>query len=151
MAFKKIRFVTDSTCDLPPAIVEKWGISIVPTYINYDDQSFADDGEHFDRHEYYEKLLSLDPFPTTAAPSPGECKAIISQAFEDADHLFIVVAPASLSAIYQSVRLGAADLPEDCVTLVDSGGTTMSLGVSGRNWRRGGCRNRRYRAGATSD
>ena len=128
MAFEKIRFVTDSTCDIPPAVIEKWQIAVVPTYINFDNQSFADDGEYFDRQDYYSKLSTLNPFPTTAAPSPGECKQIITQAFEGADHLFVVVAPASLSAIYQSVRLGIADLPQDRVTLIDSGTTTMAMG-----------------------
>lgn len=128
MAFKTIRFVTDATCDIPAEVVKKWHIAVVPTYVNFDDRSVADDGEHFDREDYYSRLSTLDPFPTTAAPSPGECQAKIEQAFGEADHVVIVTAPAKLSAIFQSMRLGAAELPQDQVTLIDSGTTTMSLG-----------------------
>lgn len=128
MTFKKIRFVTDSTCDIPPEWIEKFRIGIVPAFVNYGGESYADDGVQLIREEYYEKLASIRPFPTTSAPPPGLAEETIKQIFEDADHLFILTASAKLSGIYNAMRLGASDLPQDRVTLIDSTSTTMGLG-----------------------
>lgn len=128
MAFKKIRFVTDSTCDIPEHLVKQWNISVVPSYVNIGDQSLADDGVQLDRMDYFRRLPTLKPFPTTAAPSPGLAKQKIDEAFADADHVIILTAPARLSAIYEAMRIGASHLPQDRVTLIDSGSVSMSLG-----------------------
>jgi len=128
MVSKRIRFVTDSTCDLPAEIVQQWKIGVVPAYVNIGDESYADDGVQLDREDYYNRLPGLQPFPTTAAPSPGTARQIIEETFADADHLIIITAPAKLSAIYDSLRLGASNLPQDQVTLIDGGSVTMALG-----------------------
>lgn len=128
MTFKKIKFVTDSTCDLPGELVEKWGITVIPVYVHIGDESYADDGKQLDRVDYYNRLHNLNPLPTTSAPSPGLCEQMIERAFEGADHLVIVTLPPKLSATYESMRLGASRLPADRVTLIDSGTTSMAMG-----------------------
>ncbi len=128
MTFKKIKFVTDSTCDIPPELVQKWGIGIVPAFVNYGGNSYADDGKELIREEFYARLLNMPETPTTAAPPPGLAEKIITETFEGADHLLILTAPAALSGIYNSMRLGARNFPPECVTLVDSGTVTMALG-----------------------
>jgi DegV family protein with EDD domain len=128
MTFKKIKFVTDSTCDIPPELVQKWGIGIVPAFVNYGGNSYADDGKELIREEFYARLLTMTETPTTAAPPPGLTEKVIKEAFEGADHLMVLTAPAALSGIYNSMRLGASSLPPDCVTLIDSGTVTMALG-----------------------
>jgi DegV family protein with EDD domain len=120
--------VTDSTCDIPAEVIERYQITVVPTYVNIGDDSYADDGKQLDRTDYYNRLPTMTPFPTTAAPSPGVAKQHIEAAFADADHVIILTAPARLSAIYEAMRLGAADLPPDQVTLIDGETVTMALG-----------------------
>jgi DegV family protein with EDD domain len=73
-------------------------------------------------------LADLSNHPTTSAPSPGIAQRIIHETFADADHLVIICVPASLSAVYNVLRLGAADLPQDRITQIDCGTTTMSMG-----------------------
>lgn len=128
MTSKKIRFVTDSTCDIPSEWVEKYGFGIVPAFVNYGGESYADDNVQLIREDYYQQLASIHPFPTTSAPPPGLCEEIITKTFEDADHLFILTASAKLSGIYNAMRLGSNSLPQDRVTLIDSNSTTMGLG-----------------------
>ena len=100
MTFRRIHFVTDSTCDLPQSVIEKWPITVVPTYVNIGDQSFVDDGVQFDREDYYKRLHSLTPYPGTAAPSPGVARQKVDAAFEGADHLMIVAASPRTSTIF---------------------------------------------------
>jgi DegV family protein with EDD domain len=128
MAFKKIRFVTDSTCDIPDDLIKKWQITVVPAYVNIGDQSYADDGIQLNRESYYDQLPTLVPFPTTSAPSPGVARQKLDAAFADADHLIIVTAPAKVSAIHEAMRLGSSHLPADRITLLDGLSLSMALG-----------------------
>ncbi len=128
MTFKKIRFVTDSTSDIPEELVKQHHIGIVPAFVNYGGSSYADDGVELIREDYYNRLSSIRPFPTTSAPPPGLAEQVIKETFEDADHIVIVTAASKLSGIYNTMRLGASSLPQDRVTLIDSLSTTMGLG-----------------------
>ncbi len=128
MTSKNIRFVADSTCDIPPALVEKWKIKLVPAFVNYGGKSYADDGIELDRVVYYNQMPSMTTQPTTAAPSPALAEKIIHEAFAEADHLIMLTAPAVLSGIYNTFRLAASQLPQDRVTLIDSGTVTMGMG-----------------------
>ena len=38
----RIRVITDSACDLSSSLVEKYGITIVPLNIHFDDETFLD-------------------------------------------------------------------------------------------------------------
>lgn len=128
MTFKTIRFVADSTCDIPPELLEKWMISTVPAFVNYGNKSYADDGKELDRVAYYDQMPTMTSQPTTAAPPPALVEQVIHKAFEGADHLVMLTVPALLSGIYNAFRLGATELPQDRVTLIDSGTLTMGLG-----------------------
>lgn len=128
MTFKKIHFVTDSTSDIPADLAAQQHIGVVPCFINYNNQSFADDGVQLVREKYYEDMPNIHPLATTSAPAPGIAKQIIERTFEGADHLIILTAPERLSSIYNSMRLGSASLPQDRVSIIDSGTTAMALG-----------------------
>lgn len=128
MTFKKIRFVTDSTCDLPAEIVQKYNIAVLPTFVNYGDLSLADDGVQLIREDFYRELPARTPFPKTSAISPATAEEVIQRTFADADHMFLVAVASKLSAVYNIMRLAAAKLPQDRVTLIDSKSVTMGLG-----------------------
>ncbi len=124
---KKIKFVTDSVSDIPAELIEEFEIGVVPCYVNYDGQSFADDGVELIREEYFRNLHLLS-HPTTAAPPPALTEEVLTEAFEGADHLIVLTTPAKLSAINNSMRLGAQNLPADRVTIIDSGQLSMAIG-----------------------
>ncbi|MDZ4770383.1 MAG: DegV family protein [Chloroflexota bacterium] len=129
MITKKIRFVTDSTCDLPQALIDRYQITVVPCFINYNDESLSDDGVGFNREQFYGTMETMrPPYPTTAAMSPGMAEEAIARVAHDADHVFIVSVASTLSGVYNVMRLGARALPADSYTLIDSETTTMGLG-----------------------
>ncbi len=59
MAFKRIRIVTDSTCDIPPELLERWNITVVPCFVNFDGRSYADDGVELDRDMFFDRLSTM--------------------------------------------------------------------------------------------
>ncbi len=128
MTFKKIRFIADSTCDIPPDVLKKWDITIIPAFVNYGGNSYADDGKELDRVAYYNQLPSMSSQPTTAAPPPGLTTEVITRVAAEADHVVMLTVPAKLSGIYNTFRLGASDLPPEKYTLIDSGTTTLAMG-----------------------
>lgn len=129
MTFKKIRFVTDSTCDIPAELIARWKIGVVPCFVNYGDHSYADDGRELDRQTFYQQLPSIRPHPTTAAPPPALAEQVMGEMAKDADHLMVMTAPAKLSAIYNTMRLSIESLGlQDRATLLDSGTVTVGLG-----------------------
>ncbi len=128
MATTKIKFVTDSVADIPADLVEQWGITVVPCFVNYGGKSYADDGVELVREEYYASLGSMPDFPKTSAMPPDVARGPIEAAFQDADHIIIVTTPAKLSAIHNTMRLAASDLPQDRVTLIDSGTVSIAMG-----------------------
>ena len=65
-----IRIVTDSNCDLPQGIIDDYGITVVPMYINIGSESYLD-GVTMSRQEFYEGLPSFDSHPMTSVPGPG--------------------------------------------------------------------------------
>ncbi len=126
---QRIRFVTDSTCDLPPEIIAQYGIVVVPCYINYNNGSFADDNIELDRREFYRQLPTLNPHPTTAAMPTGIAEQKINEALVDADHLFVLTVASGLSAVYNVMRLAAQNTAPDRITLINSESATMGLGL----------------------
>ena len=53
-----VRIVTDSTCDLPAETIAKYGIGVVPLYINVGQQGFLD-GIDMTRAEFYPEPAHL--------------------------------------------------------------------------------------------
>lgn len=128
MTFSKIKLVTDSVADLPQELLDRYDIAVVPTFVNYDGRSFADDGVELDRGTFYQVLPTMATHATTAAPPPALAEETLHRHIEGADHLIAIVTPAKLSATYNSFRIGGAGLPADKFTLIDSGQVAMAMG-----------------------
>jgi DegV family protein with EDD domain len=123
----KIQVVTDSTNDLPPEIIEQYGISVIPMYINIDDRGFQD-GIDITRQEFYNRLPHSDPFPTTAAPGIEQFTAVYSQLMESgADQILSIHISSSLSAVMDVARKAAEQFSDIPVTVYDS--DQLSLGT----------------------
>lgn len=125
---KRIRIMTDSVCDIPQELLEKWNIGVIPCYVNFEGKSYLDDGKQFDRAEFYRRLPQMKDFPTTAAPSPALAEEMLKEAIEGYDHIVSINVAAKLSATLNNVRLGGQQGLPDRVTVLDSGGVTMSIG-----------------------
>ena len=124
-----IKIITDSTSDLPPDKLQEWGIMIIPLFVNYGGGSFADDGVELDREAFYRTLPDLNEFPTTAAPSPGFAEEWLAKGLEEADHVVGIFLPSTLSATFNNIRLGAANLDESRITLIDSHTVGPTIGL----------------------
>lgn len=122
-----IRIVTDSTCDLPRELLEKYPITVVPMYIHVGEQSFRD-GIELSRQEFYERLPEFKPAPTTAAPGPEVFRQVYEQlAAEGATEILSIHISVKLSAVCTIATRAAAETKEVPVTIFDS--RQLSLGT----------------------
>ncbi len=124
----KIKFVTDSVADIPPDLAQQHDIGIVPCYVNYGNESYKDDGIELVREDYYNQLEHMSDHPTTSAMSPELAREAIDRAYADADHVIMITTPARLSGIHNAFKAGAAHLPAENVTLIDSGQLSVGMG-----------------------
>jgi DegV family protein with EDD domain len=124
-----IRVVTDSSCDLPPALVEAHGISVVPLSIRFGSEEFVDQVE-LSTDAFWAKVQTYDGLPETAAPSPGAFESTFRGLIErGATGIVCVNLSSLLSGTMQSAQVAAAAVARDCpVQVIDSQSASMGLG-----------------------
>ncbi len=125
---RRLLIMTDSTCDLPSDWVERYDIRVVPTYVQFGQESLADDGVQLTRKDFYRRLINTPIYPTTSAPPLGQTQAMMARALDEAEHVLAITAPAKLSSIYNTFHLAAKTLAPHRVTLIDSTQLSMGLG-----------------------
>jgi DegV family protein with EDD domain len=122
-----IRIVTDSTCDLHPDIVERYGIYVIPMLINVGGKGYRD-GVDLSRSEFYTRLPDWKIAPTTAAPGPDIFRsAYLDLAEQGADQILSIHISESLSATMPVAQIAAEQTNEVQVEAFDS--QQLSLGT----------------------
>ena len=123
----KLGFVTDSTADLPPQLVEEHAIEVVPALLVIEGKSYAD-GQGISREAYYDRLPHMQVPPSTAAPSVGEFNQRFQKLIEGGcEHLLSIHAAHQLTNIVNAARLAARSFGER-ITVIDSGSLTLGTG-----------------------
>jgi DegV family protein with EDD domain len=123
-----IRIVTDSSCDLPEAVVAEHGVGVVPLSIRFGDEEFIDRVE-LSTAEFWARCAQQDTLPETAAPAPGQFEKTYRELIADgATGIVVVTLSGALSATLQSAELAARSIGAEIpVRVVDS--RSVSLGV----------------------
>jgi len=124
-----IRIVTDSTCDLPQDLIQKWDISVVPLYVNLDRGSYLD-GVELSRQEFYEKLPDLKTPATTSVPGIGAfVKVYESLVAEGASSILSIHVSSNLSNVANVAKLAAQVFNPVPIIVVDGGQLSLGTGV----------------------
>lgn len=124
-----IKVVIDSAGDIPPSVAERYGITILPVYINIGDKGYLD-GVDLQRQDFYENLSRYPEHPKTAAPSPAAYTELYEKlADEGATEIISVHIASGLSLVYNAARLGAEAVTRVPVHLFDSGQLTLGTGL----------------------
>ena len=127
-----IGLCTDSNAQLPPDLVERYGVEVVPLTVTIDGHAFLE-GVDLDADAFYARFAGgAAPTVTTAAPSPGRFVAAYEALAErGATEILSVHIGSAISATLNAARVaaGAAPVP---VRLVDTG--TASFAVACCLW-----------------
>lgn len=124
-----IRIVTDSSCDLPQDLIQEWGISVVPLYINMDRHSYLD-GVELSRQEFYERLPVLKTPATTSVPGIGAfIKVYEGLVTEGASSILSIHVSSNLSNVANVAKLAAQAFSPVPIIVVDGGQLSLGTGV----------------------
>ncbi len=122
---KKIRIVTDSSCDLNKDIIERYNIEIVPLNVAFGDDVYAD-GE-LEKDKFYKMMDNFSTLPKTSCPSPER----FMKSYEgDVDNILVITLAANLSGTYSTAVLAKnmfeEEYPNKKVEVIDT--ETGSIG-----------------------
>ena len=124
-----IRVVTDSSCDLPQALVDQYGLEVVPLTVRFGSDEYVD-GRDLGPGEFWKKLRSSDQLPETAAPSAGSFLEAFRKLFDcGATGIVTLTLSGQLSGTYQSAVIAAEQLGHP-IKVLDSRTVSMGLGLS---------------------
>jgi len=127
--------VTDSNAMLPPELVERYGVEVVPLTVTVDGVDHLE-GVDLDADGFYGRFGGpTRPVVSTSQPSPGRFAAAYRAVAErGADEVLSVHIGSSLSGTVNSARLAARDAPVP-VRVVDTG--TASFAIACCVWEAG--------------
>ncbi len=124
-----IRVVADSTCDLSPELVKRYGITILPLHVLLGDDEYRD-GVDITADEIYSWADANKATPKTSAPSVDDAIAVFKPFLEAGDEIIAFSISASMSASYEYLNM-AADILDaaDRVSVIDSANLSTGIGL----------------------
>jgi len=124
----KIKLVTDSTCDLSSALLERYDIEVIPLYVNFGDQSFKDGVDLF-VPKMYDLVEELNQLPKTAAPAPGIFAAVFKKYLDQGYQVIYMGIGSKFSASFNSAYNAKLLLETDDLYLIDSQNLSSGTGL----------------------
>lgn len=122
-----ISIVTDSTCDIPDALVAQYGIIVVPQRVIWGEAQYRDRID-LEPVEFYRRLAVDPDLPHSSMPSPQDFLAAFESAVDrGATQVLVLTVSSAMSGTY-GVAKAAAEQANVPVAVVDSKGPTMTLG-----------------------
>jgi hypothetical protein len=121
----------DSTCDIPPQLMQDMGITVVPIYVVFGDKSYRDRLDIGDG-EFYEKLIHGSVHPSTSIPTPKDFADVYNKLAQETDEIISIHITSKESGTYNAALLAKELVTKKCrIEVVDSLSMSMALGLSG--------------------
>ncbi len=120
-----VKIVTDSTCDIARENVELFGITTVPAYVLFGEESFRQ-GIDINPTQFYARLQSSAQLPSTSQPTPGDFTGALEPLVSAGDEIVCITVARQLSGTYNSATQAASQFDDGAVTVIDS--QTASVG-----------------------
>ncbi len=123
-----VKIVTDSTSDLPRALAEELGITVVPLSVQFGAEVFVD-RVTMSPDEFFERLTLGEDYPTTSQPSVGDFVEAYERLGADADGIVSIHVSDKVSGTLNSARLASEQAQVSCpIEVLDT--YSVSMGVT---------------------
>jgi DegV family protein with EDD domain len=125
----KIKIVTDSTADLPRELAEDLGITVVPLYVRFGNETYRDRVD-ISEDEFYQRLLNDPIHPSTSQPTPQDFANVYEKLSQQADGIISIHISDKLSGTCNSALRGKEIVATECpIEVIDSEMVSMGLGL----------------------
>lgn len=121
----KVRITADSTCDLSPELVERYGITVVPLTVSCDGKSYLD-GVEIDPDRLFEITEATGGVAATAAVNVQQYLDAFGAVLQECDEIVHFTISSAMSACYQNACIAADELGR--VYPVDSENLSSGIG-----------------------
>ncbi len=118
--------VTDSCCDLPPELITKHHITILPLTVSLSEETFKD-GIDINPQKIYEYYNKFHILPKTAAPSVYDFTEVFQKLTSDGYEVFFIGIGDQFSSTYSNAYIAAKEFEHVCTA--DSGNLSSGLGL----------------------
>ena len=113
----RIKIISDSTADISAELAHELDIDIVPTQIQFGDQSFRA-GTELGNEQYYQLIDDGRLRPRFLPPSQADLDATFRRVTERYDYIFSIHMAAQLSPIYRMVQQTQSRIPATAAKVV---------------------------------
>lgn len=124
---------SDSSCDTPPEIIEKYGITLVPFYVSFDQENYYKENIDITNEEFYNKLVNEKVFPKTSLPSVQDYMNKFQAALEANLNVLCLCLSHKFSGSYQSAvnakNILMEQYPDSKIIILDSIQATAGQGL----------------------
>ena len=130
----RVSVVTDSTSYLPPELIERYGIHVVPLYVVFGGDRPVPEVEITDHPAFFDELRSAEKLPTTSQPSVGDFTAAFEPLLADGGEIVSVHISGGLSGTPEAARQAKEALERnggggERIVVVDSTTAAGGLGL----------------------
>jgi DegV family protein with EDD domain len=108
-----VAVVTDSTSYLPPELIERHGIHVVPLYIVFGGERIVPETEITDYPAFFEELRTAETLPTTSQPSVGDFTSAYEPLLADDGEVVSIHISGGLSGTPEAARQAKEALERD--------------------------------------
>ena len=124
-----VKIITDSIGDIPSQVVEELGITIIPLYVHFGNESYRD-GIDLTTEQFYDKLRHSEILPTTSVPPLGTFVEAYDRLAEETDEIAVITISNKLSATYEAALQAIKQMKKKCrVEVIDSLTAIMGEGL----------------------
>ena len=123
-----IKIITDSSCDLPQDLVDKYGISIVSLHVTFDDNETFTERVTISPEQFWKRMAESKELPKTSRPHPEAFAAAFREALASHGSVIYLGLSSALSGTFESAQLAAKSVAGD-IHLVDSLTGSLGLGI----------------------
>jgi len=125
---ERIGIVTDSTCDLPPAMLEELNIGVVPVRVFFGSENYLDKVT-LTPAEFYARFAVTDVAPKTSQPPPADFTQVYRNFAAHAGSILSIHLSKAVSGTYQAAVVGARPIENTAFEHVNSRNASVGLGL----------------------
>lgn len=125
---RKVKIITDSTNDLTREMLDSYGVTIVPLYVDFGEESYKD-GVDLIPERLFELVEEKNILPKTAAPSPYDFIGYYRQYLDSGYDIIVITISSKISATYQNALLAMQEFPKDRIWVIDSQNLSTGIGL----------------------
>jgi len=115
-----VKVVTDSCSDITPQLVQEFGITVIPLYVQFGDETYRDNID-LSTEEFYHKLEISKIHPTTSTATPAEFANLFNKLAEETKEILAITLSEKFSATYEAALQGKTMVSKDCrIEVIDS-------------------------------